>query len=246
MRSTVDRFAMPPVTASPTALSTIERRSLPEAIASELRRAIFAGELTGRALPEARLATQMGVSRAPVREAMLQLEREGLIEFDPNGRTRVRALSAKDYDEIVTTRIALESMAASLAAAQWTPEDTAAVEGNLAAQRRAATLADLSRLDVEMHEYILRRSGNSRLLALWRCIQPQFEMWLAHTHRLQATLTHKPRQLTVDSHERLLRAIASRNPEKAANAMSTHIESWREWLPAHFPPREVRTKSARI
>ncbi len=226
-------------------LSAVERRSLPDAIASELRRAIFAGELTGRTLPEARLAAQMGVSRAPVREAMLQLEREGLIEFDLNGRTRVRALSEKDYDEIVVTRIALESMGASLAAAQWTRDDTAFAERNLAAQRRAATLADLSRLDVELHEYILRRSGNSRLLSLWRCIQPQFEMWLAHTHRLQATLTHKPRQVTVDSHERLLRAMASRDPDKAAHAMRTHIDSWREWLPAHFPPREANIKPVR-
>lgn len=234
---------MPPVVAP--LLSAVERRSLPDAIAAELRRAIFAGELTGRTLPEARLAAQMGVSRAPVREAMLQLEREGLIEFDPNGRTRVRALSEKDYDEIVTTRIALESMGAALATVQWTGEDTAFVERNLAAQRRAATLADLSRLDVELHEYILRRSGNSRLLALWRCIQPQFEMWLAHTHRLQATLTHKPRQVTVTSHERLLRAMVSRDPDKAAHAMRTHIDSWREWLPAHFPPREANAKPAR-
>ena len=65
---------------------------------------------------EARLAAQMGVSRAPVREAMLQLEREGLLEFGPSGRTRVRQLASEDYDEIVTARIALESMAASLAA----------------------------------------------------------------------------------------------------------------------------------
>lgn len=235
---------MPPPIVSP-ALAAVSRRSLPEAIAAELRRAIIAGELTDHTLPEARLAAQLGVSRAPVREAMLQLEREGLLEFDANGRTRVRTLAEKDYDEIVTTRVALESMAASLAAAHWTDEDTAVITRNIAAQKLAATLADLTRLDVEMHEYILRRSGNSRLLGLWQCIQPQFEMWLAHTHRLQATLTHKPRQLTVDSHERLLQAIASRNPEKASQAMRTHIESWREWLPAHFPPRKTNGKTAR-
>ncbi len=235
---------MPPPIVSP-ALSAVARRSLPEAIATELRRAIIAGELTDHTLPEARLAAQMGVSRAPVREAMMQLEREGLIEFDANGRTRVRALAEKDYDEIVTTRVALESMAASLAAPHWTDDDTAFITRNIATQKLAATLADLTRLDVEMHEYIVRRSGNRHLLAFWQCIQPQFEMWLAHTHRLQATLTHKPRQLTVDSHQRLLRAVASRDPERAANAMRTHIEAWREWLPAHFPVRKANGKPAR-
>jgi DNA-binding GntR family transcriptional regulator len=227
------------------ALATITRHSLPEAIAAELRRAIIAGELAGRTLPEARLAAQMGVSRAPVREAMLQLEREGLLEFDANGRTRVRTLAEKDYDEIVIARIALESMAASLAAPQWTDDDTAILTQNLAAQRRAATLAELTRLDVELHAYIVRRSGNSRLLALWQCIQPQFEMWLAHTHRLQDTIRHKPRQITVDSHERLLRALATRDSEKAAIAMRAHIEAWREWLPAHFPARKTNGETAR-
>lgn len=235
-------FCMQPI--SP-AISSIARRSLPEAIAAELRRAIIAGELTGHTLPEARLAAQMGVSRAPVREAMFQLEREGLLEFDANGRTRVRSLAEKDYDEIVTTRIALESMAAFLAAPQWTDDDTARITQNLTAQRRAATLAELTRLDVEMHAYIVRRSGNSRLIALWQCIQPQFEMWLAHTHRLQDTIRHKPRQITVDSHERLLRALATRDADKAGQAMRTHIESWREWLPANFPLRKTNGKPAR-
>jgi DNA-binding GntR family transcriptional regulator len=234
---------MPASVASPI-LAAVERRSLPEAIATQLRCAILAGELAESFLPEARLAAQMGVSRAPVREAMMQLEREGLLEFDANGRTRVRSLAEKDFEEIVAARIALESMAARLAAPQWTREDTLFITRNIAGQQRASTLSDLSQLDVAMHEYIVRRSGNGRLLALWQCIRPQFEMWLAHTHRLQATLTHKPRQLTVDSHERLLRAIASRDPEKAAKAMTVHIESWREWLPAHFPPRKNGSKKA--
>lgn len=235
---------MPPPIVSP-ALSAVSRRSLPEAIAAELRRAIIAGELTDHTLPEARLAAQMGVSRAPVREAMLQLEREGLLEFDANGRTRVRVLAEKDYDEIITARVAIEGMAASLAAPRWTDDDTALITRNLAAQARAATLADLTRLDVEMHEHVVRCSGNSRLLALWQCIQPQFEMWLAHTHRLQDTLDRKPRQLTVDSHQRLLRALASGNPEKAGVAMRTHIESSRKWMSAHFPLRKANGKTAR-
>ena len=220
--------------------STIERRSLPESIAAQLRQAILAGELEESTLPEAKLATQMGVSRAPVREAMLQLEREGLLEFDANGRTRVRPLRQEDLEEIVTTRVALEGMAARLAAKRWAVEDSAWVRENIAGQETAAALEELTRLDMEMHEYIVARSGNSRLLGFWRCLRPQMERWLAHTHRLQATLTYQPQQITIESHRLLLRAMESGDPEVAAKATILHAESWAEWLPTGLAESEIQ------
>jgi len=220
--------------------STIERRSLPESIAAQLRQAILAGELEESTLPEAKLAAQMGVSRAPVREAMLQLEREGLLKFDTNGRTRVRPLRQEDLEEIVTTRVALEGTAARLAAARWEAEDSAWIRENIVAQETSATLRELTQLDMEMHEYIVARSGNSRLLGFWRCLRPQMERWLAHTHRLQATLTYQPRQITVEQHRLLLRVMESGDPEAAAKATIQHAESWREWLPTTMAEAEAQ------
>jgi DNA-binding GntR family transcriptional regulator len=109
------------------------------------------------------------------------------------------------------------------------------VERNIETQERAATLGELSHLDVEMHEYVVRLSGHRRLLAAWAGIRWQFEMGLAYTHRLQEKLAFEPRRITVDSHRRLLAALASGKPERAAETMARHIEGSLEWSLAKFP-----------
>lgn len=233
--------ALPPLaTSQPRA-----RRNLARDVVLWLRAEIISGKLTpGEPLAEIALAERFQTSRAPVREALIELEREGLVQFGATGRTRVRTLAPKDFDEIMETRVALESMGARRAAAVWTDEDTAWVEANLAAQARALTLTELSGFDVEMHGYILRRSGNGRLLSLWRSVRWQFEMCLAYSHRLQQKLSFDARGLTVESHRRLLAAIASRKPEAAARAMTTHIEEWTEWWAVEFPSAEAQRAPA--
>ncbi len=72
------------------------RRTLAHDIALQLRRDIISGSFKpGQALAEAVLAGRFGVSRAPVREAMIELERSGLVQFGTTGRTRVRTLGEK-------------------------------------------------------------------------------------------------------------------------------------------------------
>ncbi len=214
------------------------RRNLGAEITQRLRQAIVTGEFKpGSALAEPVLAERFKASRAPVREALIALEREGLVEFNERSRTRVRQLDAEDFEEISSMRIALESLAARHAARRWTAAHTSAVEENLRRQETAATLGELSHLDVELHELIVRLSGHRRLLSTWLGLRGQFEMWLAHTHRLQEKLAFEPRQVTVHHHRQMLSALASGKPKAAADAMVAHIEAWREWFPAAFPPQ---------
>ena len=216
------------------------RRNLAEEVTARLRQAIVSGDIQpGTPLAEPVLAAEFGASRAPIREALIALEREGLVEFNERSRTRVRSLTASDFEEICSMRIALESLAARLAAAKWTGENTQTIEENLEQQERAATLGELSRLDVEMHEYIVRLSGHRRLIAAWCGIRWQFEMCLAYTHRLQKELAFEPRRITVDSHRRLLAALASGDPELAARTMAAHIEGSLEWSLAEFPSEQA-------
>ncbi len=222
---------------------TNPKRNLALEAASTLRKEIISGAYRpGDSLAEPVLAERFGVSRAPIREALIELEREGLVQFETTGRTRVRPLTEEDLIEIVDTRIALEAMGARRATAGWTAADSLWVSKNIAAQSKASTVAKLTALDVEMHEYIMIRSGNERLVGLWECIRPQFQMWLAHTHRLQATLKFEPRMVTVDAHRKLLRAIESGDCERAASAMSAHVAAWHEWLPSTFPLKAERRK----
>lgn len=227
-----------------TVLAPVSRRNLAETVCQQLRQAIITGEVPqGEQLSEPELAARLHVSRAPVREALIALDREGLVEFDARGRTRVRSLAEKDFEEICSLRAVLESLAGRLAAQNWNAEHTAATEENLRQQEEAPTLGELSRLDVELHEYIVRVAGHGRLLVAWQNIRPQFEMWLAHTHRLQEKLSYEPRRITVDAHRRLLQVIAEGTPGAAAVAMAAHAESWREWLPKHFPATTTQTDS---
>lgn len=217
-----------PDSVNPPALNP--RRNLAREVLLALRAEIISGQLQpGDALAEPVLAKQFGSSRAPVREALIELEREGLVQFELTGRTRVRTLTEQDFDEIRDARVALESMAARRASARWAPKDSTFLEQNIARQAKASTLAELSRLDVEFHEYVIRLAANKRLLTLWQSIRWQFEMCLASTHRLQQTLACKPHQITVSSHRHLLAALASGKPEVAAQKMALHIESSMEW-----------------
>jgi len=216
--------------------SPSQRRNLAEEITRKLRRAIVSGEIQpGTPLAEPALAARFAASRAPIREALIALERDGLVEFNERSRTRVRLLTAEDFQEICSMRIALESLAARLAAQRWEETRTQTVEENLRRQEAAKTLGELSHLDVEMHEYVVRLSSHRRLIAAWAAIRWQFEMCLAYTHRLQQKLAFEPRRITVDSHRRLLAALASGKAEVAAQTMAAHIEGSLEWSLAEFP-----------
>jgi len=206
------------------------RRNLATEILAQLRTEIITGVLKqGEALGETMLAKRFGVSRAPVREAMIELERAGLIQFGKTGRTHVKTLEDEDIVEIVETRVALESMGARLAATNWSEADTRWVENNITEQMKAVTGAEFSRLDIAMHEYIMKRSGNKRLAMSWQNIRWQFEMALTYIHHLQEKMAHDLRRFTVTAHWKVLDELAARQPEAAAKMMSHHITGSLEW-----------------
>ena len=102
-------------TQSPTAAESISRL---------LRQAILDGALEGGSvLRQGEMAKKFGVSRIPVREALLKLEGEGLVETQPRRGVVVTVLSAEDFEEILEMRFALESLALELAAPRFTPDD---------------------------------------------------------------------------------------------------------------------------
>lgn len=206
------------------------RTNLAHEVLSRLRTEIISGALKpGEALAEPVLAQRFGVSRGPVREAMIELERAGLVQFEPTGRTRVRTMEEKDIAEIIEARVALESMGARLAAIRWSSEHSRWLEQNLAAQEQAAGITDFRKLDAAMHEYIMRCSGNQRLESLWQMIRWQFEMALASVDRLQGEQAAELHHFAIEGHRKVLDALAAREPGAAASMMSWHITSTLEW-----------------
>jgi len=217
-----------PTSKPATGLAPVSRRTLGDNVLDTLRKTIIAGGFApGDHLAEGTLAQQLGVSRAPVREAMMQLEREGLLAFDKRGAARVKEFTAGDFEEIFSLRLAFETMAARLACRRLTAEDIADLEDNIARTRSAATLLEITLLDVEFHDRIVQAARHSRLVAAWANLRHQIEVWLA---RMQARLEGSPqrtRDETVRNHQRLLLTLRSGRESVAEKALREHIEGWR-------------------
>lgn len=217
---------------SATPLQPLRRASLADDVAEQLRRSIVGGHFApGSPLAEPTLARDLGVSRAPIREALIALEREGLVQFDDRGRTRVRPLDPNDFEEVSTLRIALESLASERTCRFWDVDVAAELERNLALQHEARSLGELSSLDVEFHQTIVRAAKHDRLWAAWQPLRPQMEMLLTHTFRMDSLVGESSRERTVRGHRLLVDALASGEPHKASAEAIAHINGWRSLRP---------------
>ena len=181
-------------------------------------------------LAESAVAREMGVSRVPVREALFTLEREGLVEFSDTGRAYVKDLTPHDFEELYVLRLALEPVAARLAAPVLR-EDCSRLEKNIKSTSKATTLLQVTQLDLDFHEIILEASGNARLLKLWHSLSSELELWLGRLHRSKQLQTRGTRAETVSSHQGVVEAFKTKSPTECERLMGQHILSWREWLP---------------
>ncbi len=214
------------------ALTPIRRNvSLTKEVTERLRRAILTGELAeGVSLPEAQTAAKFGVSRVPVREALVELERQGLVQFEPNGRARVRPFTDEDEAEILSLRASLQTMAARLAAAKLTDADIGRLEAILAKAKETRDLTDFSALDTAFHDEIVAVARHKRLTSVWTDLRAQMELWLSRLHRQREKLTHDVRKATLASHKEMLEVLKTRNPKAAGDLMEEHC-SWKGWPP---------------
>lgn len=212
-------------------MSDSDTLTLAAAAADRLRREIFRGELLpGARLAEAAEANRLGVSRVPVREAFAALEREGLLEFTPTGRTLVRELTVRDFEELYAMRLILEP-AAARAAHPLSRRQFDELRKIIAATRKAKSLADVTRLDLNFHESLVAACGNSRLLGTWRSLRAELELWLGDLHRRHRAQDLNTRENTADAHREILDAFQNQSAAACERLVRRHIQGWREWLP---------------
>ena len=131
-------------------------------------------------------------------------------------------------------RVAIDPLAASLAAEHATADVFTALEANIAATKDAKTLADVSRLDADFHDRIVKSGRNRRLMLCWSGLRDQVELWLTQMQLRHQAITKRTRQQTVDSHNKLLEVIRSGDPKQAAALAREHVAGWIELLPT--PP----------
>lgn len=203
-------------------INAIPRVVLSERIKEFIVQAVLSGEIKpGERIIESSMARQLGVSQAPVREAIRDLVLLGFLESVPYKGTAVRSFTPEELWETYTVRAALESLAARLAASHMTAEDCQALQEILDEMMDAAHQEDRDRLiqlDNRFHETIIRISRNKTLYQLWKTLQ--FGTWTIVTYR---KTTYEPAYLAA-RHQELLEALQSHDPEKAMHAMQHHIE----------------------
>ena len=220
--------------------SRARNKNLAHRIVDAVRRQIVRQErLPGSKISEPMLAEEFGVSRAPVREALLQLEREGIVVFDAVGRTRVVEMTQEDFEDLFELRMTLEPAAVEYATNQFDESLRRRLEANIEAMAEAASLTDVSWLDVEFHTIIMEASGRRRLIAMWRSIHSQLLIWLAALHQAHAE-SARVRDITVAAHRRLVKIIASGD---AKRARKTAVEQLMDWRPTIARIAVAKTKT---
>lgn len=176
----------------------------------------------GEAISEAEIALSYGVSRTPVREAILKLSDEGLLEIFPQSGIFVARIPVAALPEAIIIRKALEETTARLAAERATSSQILVLRSILARQREAEAAGDrdaFHQADESFHGTIADVAGYP---GIWRLIQ-QVKVHVDRYRRL--TLPQAGRiGRTITEHEAILGAIEAHDPDRARAAMETHLE----------------------
>ncbi|KAA3663221.1 MAG: GntR family transcriptional regulator [Chloroflexi bacterium] len=144
--------------------------------------AIVSGVLNpGDHLKETEIADQLSVSRSPVREAFRQLEQDGLLVSLPNQGTFVKNYNAKEIEEIFLLRAVLENLAFELLITgnKLKEEDWTRLDRYIEKQRAAIDSEDypqLTKLDMDFHEFLCRKSESERLVGMWKSLRSQIQV----------------------------------------------------------------------
>jgi len=203
-----------------------ENETLADRIADRLKRLIVTGEIKpGQKLVEKDIATAFNVSRTPLREALARLVADGLADGIPYRGIFVRQITLRQVQDIYELRIAIEGLAAMLAAQRGDPQRLVALAELLAAMDREQPgdeSAELKLLNERFHRMIAIASGNAllveRLDDLWT--------WVTLSRTTVWSATGRG-QTSRDEHHAIYEAIRARDPDRARALAEEHVRrSW--------------------
>lgn len=203
-------------------LAELGKTSLREQALASLRGAISSGALPpGTRLVEADLSAKLGISRGTLREALRQLQQDGLVEADARGRLSVRSLGTPEIIDIFLVRGALEALAVRTLCGL---EDPTAALRALRDAIAAMEAPDRSQIperieaDLEFHRTLVRTTGNATLLHQWTQLEGSIRMSIMFAGAERAM-----RNMDVDRHRQIVDAIEAGDPDAAAQVLREHM-----------------------
>ena len=221
-------------------IALLQSSSLANVVQQEIERAILAGEYApGDKLIEATLATRMGVSRGPVREAFRMLEEAGLVRTEKNRGVFVRDIPIDEAVEIFDLRAAMDELVGRKLAKDITPAQLKEVKGLVDAMEKAVKTQDARDyhlLNLKFHDRLVEMAGNRKLTTIYRKLIKELSLFrrlnLADSWLLP---------ISAGEHRQILKAIASGDAEAAGHAMFQHVMDSKERTIANDLRRQART-----
>ncbi len=203
-------------------IALLQNNSLTMVVQQEIERAILAGEFgPGAKLNEAALALRLGVSRGPVREAFRMLDEAGLVRTEKNRGVFVRDIPVDEAIEIYELRAAMEESVGRRLAMKMTAGQRQEAEGLVRAMEASVQDRDAHnyhRLNLQFHDRLVEMAGNRKLTTIYRKLIKEISLFrrinLDDANQLPAS---------AHAHWKMLRAIASGEPELAGRAMFEHV-----------------------
>ncbi|ASN22438.1 GntR family transcriptional regulator [Arthrobacter sp. YN] len=202
----------------------LEKTSLREQALSALRTAITSGELKpGRHLVETELSEMLQISRGTLREALRQLEQEGLLSAGPRGRLSVRHLDEKEIRDIFAVRAALESLAARTLCEL--PDRAHAIESlhhkiDVMAAAQDSSLEERVESDMDFHRTLCQLTGNETLLHSWTALEGSIRMSIMFAGPEKGV-----KNMSVDRHRDIVSAIKTGDATLARQTIREHMDT---------------------
>lgn len=197
---------------------------LRDVVFNTLRQAILTGELKpGERLMEIHLANKLGVSRTPIREAIRKLELEGLVTMIPRRGAEVAQITEKSMNDVLEVRRAMDALCVELACERITQEELEQLKEACDGFEAAVKTKDAKKIaqaDVELHDIIVRATGNQRLIQLVNNLSEQM-----YRYRFEYIKDSSQHERLVEEHRIIYRSIVQKDKETASQAAKTHIDN---------------------
>lgn len=195
---------------------------LRDVVFNTLREAILKGELKpGERLMELQLASKLGVSRTPIREAIRMLEQEGLAVTMPRKGAEVAKMTLKDMEDVLEVREALDELAAKIACTKINDEQLAklkAIGNEFKSSLASGDVKKIAEQDVKFHDAIYEATENSKLITLLNNIREQM-----YRYRVEYLKDSKNYPVLISEHDAMVSALEARDKEMISQAMHMHV-----------------------
>ncbi len=196
--------------------------SIKEKVRIEIWNAVLSGKLvSGERILESKIAKQMSVSRAPVREAVRQLEGEGLVTVIPRKGVFVAELTLEDIEDIYFVRSVIEEYAVGFFLQNKENKDIKELKKLIEEMKKAIkenNLDKLSQIDVKFHELIVLGSKHKKLHKIWTTLKPH--IWTLNSLVRSNKITLKE---IVKLHSKIVKDLESNNVSKARKTIRSHV-----------------------